>query len=251
MKGFVNTAGQMIFTLVLYAFGVVILGLSIFPGVMLCVKVWGVAAAGILPARVLFLCLAMTTAYFIAGFCLMLLVGIIRIVFRLSLKEGEYPLYSFGAMKWAFINSLVLVVSNVFMDFILLTPFVNAFYRLMGAKLGVNVQINSKYCADLSLLEIGDEAVIGGHATVIGHSVERGRLILKKVRIGRRAVIGLNAVVLPGARIGDGAVIAAGSVLGRNMSVEPRSVYCGVPAMSTRQRRQGRNEQRSKKLGGR
>ena len=73
---------------------------------------------------------------------------------------------------------------------------------MMGAKLGKNVQINSKYCADFSLLEIDDKAVIGGHATVIGHSFERGRLILKKVRIGKRAIIGLNSVVLPGATIG-------------------------------------------------
>jgi hypothetical protein len=44
----------------------------------------------------------------------------------------------------------------------------------MGANIGCNVQINSSYCADLSVLELGDGAVIGGHATVICHSFERG-----------------------------------------------------------------------------
>ena len=145
---------------------------------------------------------------------------------------------SWGTVKWAVANALVLVVSVTFMDFILLTPFVTMFYRLMGAKVGKNVQINSRYCADLSLLEIDDGAVIGGHATVIGHSFERNRLILRKVKIGKHALIGLNAVVLPGSEIGEKALIAAGTVLGKNTKVEPRSVYCGVPAESVKERRE-------------
>ena len=89
---------------------------------------------------------------------------------------------------------------------------------------------------NLSLLEIGDEAVIGGHSTVIGHSVERGRLVLKKVKIGKRVTIGLNSVILPGAQIGDGAIIAAGAVLMKDAVVEPRSVFVGVPAINARER---------------
>ena len=49
------------------------------------------------------------------------------------------------------------IVWSIFGDFLLMTPFAALFYRLMGAKLGLNVQINSKYCADLSLLEIGEQ----------------------------------------------------------------------------------------------
>ena len=62
------------------------------------------------------------------------------------------------------------------------------------------------------------------------------RLILKKVKIGRNVVIGLNAVIMPGCEIGDGAIVAAGAVLGKNTKVEPRSVYCGVPAEPARNR---------------
>ncbi len=227
---------QMIFTLFLYSIGIAVIGISIFPGVVLCFKIWQACAGLMLGWKVFFLCLGITAAYFIYGICLIFTVGLFRWVFRLNLKEGEYPMQSLDALKWALVNSLVLVVSNTFMDFILLTPFINIFYRLMGAKLGKNVQINSKYCADLGLLEIGDKTVIGGHATVIGHSFERGRLILKKVKIGKNAVIGLNSVVLPGAEIGDGAILAAGAVLSKNAVLEPRSVYVGVPAVSAKSR---------------
>lgn len=236
MKPLMITIIQLLFTLFLYLLGVIIIGLSIFPGVMLCFTTWNAAVSLPFAARVLLFCLAVSAAYFIYGICLIAITGCLRIVFRLSLQEGEYSMTSPGAFKWAFINALILVVSHTFMDFILLTPFINLFYRLMGAKIGKNVQINSKYCADFSLLEIGDGAVIGGHSTVIGHSFERGRLILKKVKIGKRAIIGLNSVILPGCEIGDGALISAGAVLSKNTIVEPRAVYFGVPAMSAKDR---------------
>lgn len=238
MKWMVISAVQLLFTLFLYAIAVIIIGLAIYPGALFCIYLWNASLAYSLSLRILLLCFCLTIAYFIFGFCLIAIVGVVRIVFRLSLKEGEYPMYSWGALKWALTNSLVTVVSNTFTDFILLTPIMNIFYRLMGAKLGKNVQINSKYCADLSLLEIDDGVVIGGHATVIGHSFERSRLILRKVKIGKHAVVGLNSVILPGTEIGEKAIIAAGAVLGKNTKVEPRSVYFGVPAESVKDRRE-------------
>ncbi|MBI3322384.1 MAG: hypothetical protein HYZ94_01735 [Candidatus Omnitrophica bacterium] len=130
-------------------------------------------------------------------------------------------------LKWYISGALQHLVWTVFGDFLLLTPFAALFYRLMGAKLGLNVQINSKYGADASLVEIGDNAVIGGHATVIAHSFEPKGLILRRVRIGRNAVIGLNAIVLPGVEVGDGAVVAAGAVVPKGTKILPGTTYFG------------------------
>jgi hypothetical protein len=221
---------QLLFILLLYALGILIMGLAIFPGILLCYHIWMQTPGYPAQLRILFLCIAIAAAYFIYGFSLILLVGLLRVVFRLKLKEAELPMVSAGTAKWVFTNAVYLVVVYTFMDFILLTPFAPLFYRIMGAEVGRNVQINSRYCADLSLLEIGDGAVIGGHATVICHSFERGKLILKKVKIGKKAVIGLNSVILPGAEIGEGAHIAAGAVLPKDTKVEPGSVYSGIPA---------------------
>jgi hypothetical protein len=227
---------QVLFTLFMYLLAIFILGLSIFPGVSLCFYAWKMSASFALLSRILFLCVTFAAAYFLYGFCVMLITGVVRALFGLTLKEGEYPISSLGALKWMLTNALVQLVSNTFMDFMILTPFITFFFRLMGAKVGRNVQINSKRCADLSLLDLDDGAVIGGHATVIGHSFERGRLILRKVKIGKNAVIGLNSVILPGCQIGDGALIAAGAVLQKNTIVEPRNVFFGVPAMSVKDR---------------
>ena len=236
MNKVLATVVQMIFTLMMYAIGIVVMGVAVFPGAMLAHHVF-ITTIGLEIQMRIFVCsLSVITAYFIYGFCLIWVVAILRVLFGLTLKEGEYKVPSWGAAKWAFTNALVLLVSVTFMDFMLLTPLASLFYRLMGAKLGSNVQINSKNCADLSLLEIGDNAVIGGHATVIGHSFERGRLILRKVIIGPNVVVGLNSVVLPGSILGKKSMLAAGAVLAKDVQVGDREIYFGVPARSIKER---------------
>jgi acetyltransferase-like isoleucine patch superfamily enzyme len=237
-KALFATLVQLLFAAFLHLMGALIIGSAIFPGVLLIYYAWTHTVVYFVVLRVWLLCVSLVLAYFVYGFSLISILGLLRTVLRLNLKEGEYRVASIGMMRWMFINALYIIVSITFMDFILLTPIAALFFRLMGAKVGKNVQINSKNCADLSLLEIGDNTVIGGHATVICHSFERGRLILHKVKIGKNVVIGLNSVVLAGAQIGDGAFITAGAVLGKNKQVEPHSVYAGVPAESTKERRE-------------
>ena len=213
--------------LALYVFAALVIGLALFPAGLLCHLAWKSAANQGFWQQTLWVCCAAGVGYFLFGFSLMFLTALVRWVFRLDLREGEYPLASLGMLRWYVSNALQFLVWTVFGDFLLMTPFAALFYRLMGAKLGLNVQINSKYCADLSLLEIGDNVVIGGHATVIAHSLESRGLILKPVRIGRGAIIGLNAIVLPGVEIGERAVIGAGVFVPKGTKIEPGTVYLG------------------------
>lgn len=236
MKWILTVIIQILFTLALYILGVALIGLSIFPGMALVWNVWNNTMDFSIPLRILSICFAFAAAYFIYGLTLILLVGGLRTILNLKLKEGDYPIPSVGAVKWAFVNSLFLIISVTFMDFILLTPFCNLLYRLMGARMGKNVQINSKNVADISLLEIGDRSVIGGNATVICHSFERGKLKLRKVKIGNDVVIGLNSVILPGVEIGDRSMIAAGAVLLKDTKVGHGELFFGVPAESARER---------------
>ena len=219
------TVVRVLLAVVLYVVGAIVLGLALFPVVLLCHSVWQRTTGQAIWQQTLWVCLAAGVGYFVFGFSLMFVTALLRWVFRLDLREGEYPLASLGMLKWYISNAMQFIVWSIFGDFLLMTPFAALFYRLMGAKLGLNVQINSKFCADLSLLEIGDNAVIGGHATVIAHSFESRGLILKRVRIGRNAIIGLNAIVLPGVDIGERAVIGAGVFVPKDTKIEPGTVY--------------------------
>lgn len=230
MKTIMLIFGQLALTFVLYLLGVVILGLALFPAVKVLYWAWMISAGWPQEARLLYISFGIVCAYFIFGLSAMIMVGLTRLLLRLKLAEGEYKIGHPMFLKWFFVNALFLSVKTVFMDFMLLTPLCSLFYRLMGARLGLNVQINSKNVADHSLLEIGDNSVIGGNATVIGHSFESKGLLLRKVRLGRNVIVGLNAVILPGVTIGDHAVVAAGVIVPKNTVIEPRTVYYGPPS---------------------
>lgn len=222
------TAAWTIGTLALFALEAFVVGVACYPAAMSWYAVWVHTASFDPTVRILWLCVAAAAGVFIYGFTLMGMMGLLRILLRVRVSEGEFPLLSLEAAMWGLSMALKSPVSHTFMDFIVLTPFIVFFLRLMGAKVGRGVHINSKSCADPLLLEIGDGSVVGGHATIIGHTFERGKLILKKVTIGRHVVVGLNAVILPGAVIGDGAIIAAGAVVPKNTTVAPGTVYTGA-----------------------
>lgn len=230
MKSLLISAGQLAFTLVMYFLATIYFGIALMPGVSLVFKVDALSQDSDIFLRCLLFGFALAAGYFIFGLTLIILAGLTRTVFGLRLKEGVYPIFSRQALKWAFMSSLYSMINFTFIDFILLTPFANLLQRLLGAKLGKNVQINSKFVFDATLIEIGDNTVVGGGAIIIAHVVERGRLKLSRVKIGSNVTLGSHCTVTPGCEIGDNSIIGAGAVLLKNTKVEPRSVYYGIPA---------------------
>ncbi|MFA5259800.1 MAG: DapH/DapD/GlmU-related protein [Candidatus Omnitrophota bacterium] len=227
MKSWMMVGGQVIFTVLMYCMGALFFGLALVPGLTLVFEAWKGTAVMPPLTRMFFLGCSIALGYFIFGLTLILLVGTFRTLFRLRLQEGNYPLFSWQALQWAFVSSLYLMIN---FTFILLTPFANLLFRLLGAKLGRNVQFNSKFVFDATLLEIGDNTVVGGGAIIIGHIVERGLLRLKKVKIGRNVTIGSHATIMPGCEIGDGAIIGASAVLLKDTKVGRRQIWFGIPA---------------------
>lgn len=214
-------------TLLLYAFGALVFGSALVPSFLLVRHTW-LATGGCCPySQVFWTSLSVAAGFFLFGITLMFLIGILSLGFGLRLREGDYPMGHPETLKWFLVNALFLGLRATFMDFMLLTPLCSLFYRMMGAKLGLGVQINSKNVADLSLLSVGDNTVIGGNATVIGHVFERRGMRLKRVKIGKNVVIGLNSVIMPGVEIGDGAVVAAGVIVPKGTVIPPKTIYLG------------------------
>ena len=90
---------------------------------------------------------------------------------------------------------------------------------------------------DASLLEIGDNTVIGGGAIINCHIVERGKLVLRKVKIGKNVTVGSHSTIMPGCEIGDRAIIGAGVVLLKDTKVEPKDVWFGYKSESLREKK--------------
>ena len=221
---------QVVVTLALFVEVIAICGIALVPAVALLG--W---AARVLPpsgvGRLLGLGVAGAAGYFAFGLALVAILPVARwVTLARGTPVGRFPYVSVGAWRWASYNALTLILRFAFVNWIRVTPILPLYHRLMGAKIGRRVQINTAVVADQNLIEIGDDTVIGGDVTLVCHAAERGRLVTAPVRIGKRVTVGLMAVIFPGCEIGDGAVIAAGAVLSKGTRVGPGEVWAGVPA---------------------
>ncbi len=220
---------------------IIILGLSLFPMVFLLYSVW--KGMAVYPAwlKILAFSCSISVGYFIFGTTLIFLCVAAKNILGFRVQAGLYSMYSKEAVVWMGYNSLILLANAAFLDVFRLSPFQTLFYRLMGAKVGNNVNINTGGLADLALLTIGDRAVIGGGVALIGHAVDRGFLRLAPTIIGNDVSIGLGSVILPGCEIGDGAAIAPCTLLPKGTKVPPRGHWGGNPARDLREERRLRN----------
>lgn len=227
---FLITPFQMVMTFLLYLQCSIIIGISAFPSVYLILCYWKRFDPTSSLSGMLGFSIALPIGFFLYMLVLIFIVPLVAFLFRLKIQEGEVGLYSLEALKWANYNSLILIVRFTCMNFLRVTPFLGLFHKMMGAKIGKNVQINTSVLADSSLIEIGDHSVIGGDATIIAHVAERKKLIIKKVKIGSHVTIGIMTIVMPGVGIGDYAMVAAHSVLPKDTQIPPNTIWGGVPA---------------------
>ncbi len=221
----------------LHGLAAVVVGLSFFPAVSLFYGVWKGSAALPVWARLVTLSFSIGIGYFVFGTTLIFLCVAAKNLLGFRIKPGLHAMYSPEALDWMSYNSLVLVANSAFLDVLRISPFQTLFYRLMGARVGRGVNVNTGGLADLSLLEIGDDVVIGGGTALICHGVERGLIRLAPTRIGNRVSIGLNTVIMPDCQIGDGASISPCSYLPKGTRIPPRGVWGGNPVRDLRAER--------------
>ena len=228
---------QPVITTLFILIACIVYGLSLIPAILFMnyiiakISVFSIA----LKAFILGFCISLS--FFIFGISLIILVGIIVRLLPIKPKPGIYNLKSVDTIKWGLSGAFLKLVNLTFLDFI--TPtFLNVFYfKLIGTKIGKNVQINSVNINDPWLLEIGDDSVIGGAASINCHVVESGKLILEKVKIGNKCTIGAKALIWPGCEVGDKSVVAARSTLKKRTKVGSREIWKGDPAKNIRQRK--------------
>lgn len=223
-------------SILLYLELIFVYSLSAFPAIYSFLWIWPEIQVLEIHWKALALAFSFFTGIAIFGFFLCLLVPIFSFLSFTRLKEGTYPLYSFETLQWAAYNTWILMVRFTIMNFLRNTPFYSLWIRTMGCKIGKGVQINTLVMADASLLEVGDNTVVGGDCTLICHAIEDGKLVLRRTKIGKNVTLGLMSIILPGVEIGDGASIGANSVVPKNCKIPANEVWAGNPARFIRKR---------------
>lgn len=214
--------------IVMILFGV-LFGLALMPSYFLFMEIKELTSGKSDLVEAAGFCISLGIGYIVWGIFLLLICGSIGGIFRIRKEEGRYPLRSFITIQWAF--SLVSHrVAQMFLGLVIPSFLATMYYRMMGAKIGSGVQLNSVRINDASMITIGDGVVVGGDATINGHLVESGEIVLAPVRIGDGALIGGGSIVQPGCKIGKGSVVATRAVLPKWTEVPDGEVWGGIPA---------------------
>jgi acetyltransferase-like isoleucine patch superfamily enzyme len=221
-------------TCLIYSFYAVILGASLFPSVSLLAychhrlsplhSIQSVACFSVA-------CGSAIMVFFIAG---TVVLSVTIRALSLGIGAGKYPMVSVTMVRWLVYSGLYnlagrLILTNVPMSFL-----TNLFFRIIGAKIGKNVQINSWFLNDAYLLTIGDNVVIGGKTDVSCHTFEKGHLILDNVTIGRDTLIGQRCYISPGVTIGERCVIGQYAFVRKNTVVPDRTTLSAIAGLPVR-----------------
>jgi non-ribosomal peptide synthetase-like protein len=110
------------------------------------------------------------------------------------------------------------------------TPFINIYFRLMGAKIGKGVYLGSPLIRVFDLTKIGDNSSFSKEANLIGYKVENGTLIIGKINVGENCYVGARSVVSPNSEMEDFSSLGELSLLPSNTTIPKNEYWKGSPA---------------------
>lgn len=221
---------QLLFPIVLYLLGGLLMGLALYPGLWISYQAWAFLAGQDPHIRVLGAALGLGVGYFTYGLAVTFLCAAAHRLMFLNLKPGKYGFFSPTSLRWVTGSSLYMLVKFTFGDFLACTPWYPLYLNLLGARIGADVMLNSKFIHDHSLLTIGEGTIVGGDAVISCHSAEGGQLVLRPIVIGKKCLIGQKSILMPGVQVGDGAVIGAQALVLKDTVIPPGTTWVGIPA---------------------
>jgi non-ribosomal peptide synthetase-like protein len=154
--------------------------------------------------------------------------AVFRWVVLPSVKEGIYSIHSwFYFRKWAV--SLASEITLETLSSLFATIYMQAWYRLMGAKIGKDAEISTNLSGRYDLVEIGEKCFIADEVVLGDEEIRRGWMYLKHVKTGSRVFIGNSAVVPAGAEVPNNALIGIKSKPPANELMSPGDTWFGSP----------------------
>jgi non-ribosomal peptide synthetase-like protein len=142
-------------------------------------------------------------------------------------RPGKYPLWGGYYLRWWFVTS---IESSVPLGYLAGTPLLNIYFRLMGARIGRNVHLDSDDFAIYDLLSIGDDTSIGTDSGALGYTVENGMLIIGLVTIGKRCFVGTRSILRENTVMEDDTALENLSLLPCGTKIPNGETWLGSPA---------------------
>lgn len=227
--GLLINIGRYLGSLLLLIFTASLAGIALLPAHHL--YLWVDASFGSLWAIV-----SLPLCYLVWGSGVCLLIVLYKRLTFYKLRPGSFHIYTYPIVQWAITGYLSLFAHAVFVQFLKGTPFINWWYRGLGARIGRRVNIQTTFVSDWDLIEIDDDTTLGGESAVIAHVFEMGQIKLMPVRIGKEVTVGRATTIFPGVTLGDRAVVGAHSLVTKGKTIDANAIWAGSPAVFVRER---------------
>jgi non-ribosomal peptide synthetase-like protein len=151
-------------------------------------------------------------------------------------RPGENPLWSTFVWRNELINALHEHLAGPFLVGSLSgTPFLSWYLRLLGARIGRRVYLETTDFSEFDLARIGDEAALNADCTVQTHLFEDRIMKMSHVDIGPGCSVGTGSLVLYDTRMDPGSNLGALSLLMKGEVLPAGTAWAGSPARVTPQ----------------
>ena len=110
------------------------------------------------------------------------------------------------------------------------TPMLPWYFRLLGARFGRQVYVDTTGVLEFDLVEVGDRAALNEDCVLQTHLFEDRVLKASWLRIGRDSAVGAFSVVLYDSVMEEGSRLDAVSLLMKGETLPAGTVWAGIPA---------------------
>jgi non-ribosomal peptide synthetase-like protein len=146
-------------------------------------------------------------------------------------RPCEKPFWSHFVWRNELLNALHdHLAEPLLVDALRGTPFVCWYFRLLGARIGRRVYMETTDLTEYDLVSIGDEAALNSDCTVQTHLFEDRVMKCSTVAIGPRCNVGASSLVLYDAQMEEGSSLADLSLILKGESLPPGVTVEGIPA---------------------
>ncbi len=143
----------------------------------------------------------------------------------------EKPLYSAFIWRLELVNAFYeFLVSPLALEPLQGTPFLPAYQRLMGAKMGRDIYQHTTGLLEWDLVEVGDGASLNEDCVLQTHLFEDRVLKASYLRVGSGCDVGAYSVVLYESEMEEGSQLDALSLLMKGERLPAGTSWIGIPA---------------------
>lgn len=148
------------------------------------------------------------------------------------LRPVERPLWSHFVWRVELVNALYeFMVEPLILEPLKGTPLLPWFFRLMGARVGRLVYLETTDMTEFDLVTIGDRAILNHDCTLQTHLFEDRVLRVSHLKIGDDCVIGRSSVILYDSRMERGSRLDALSLVMKGETLPEGTAWAGIPSL--------------------